>query len=246
MDNAPHPSASTHDWLAYLAHDFKVPLEHIRQIIPRLESLVFSDDIDRERLLQITRSLRRELAAAESLRSGILAHLDLDSTETRFASVRLDEVLQIVVNSLEMDADLKEIELDYRKPAVPLHVQGDATLLSRVFQNLILNAIENTPRLGFVGVEAEPVTDRVRVVVSDTGPGIPATQMRRLIDSAHQPGPQEVNRPDGRGLGLTFVRRVLDLHRGYIVAEPGSQQGSCLIVELSLNGISFLADQSAN
>jgi len=238
MDNAPLLSASTHDWLAYLAHDFKVPLEHIRQIIAILESLAFSEDIDRERLLQISTTLRRELGAAENLRSGIVAHLDLDSTESRFALVRLDEVLEMVVNRLEMDADLKEIELDYRMPAAPLHVEGDATLLSRVFQNLLLNAIENTPRLGFVGVETETIADRVHVIVSDTGPGLPVQLIRRLLDPAHRPGLQEGIPPDGRGLGLTFVRRALDLHQGHILAEPGDHEGSRLIVELALHGIS--------
>jgi signal transduction histidine kinase len=144
-----------------------------------------------------------------------------------------------------MDADLKEIELDYQMPATPIQVRGDAALLSRVFQNLVLNAIESTPRLGFVGIEVEAVGDRARVIVSDSGPGIPGHVMRRLTDPAALSISENGVRPNGRGLGLIFVRRALELHGGRIVAEPGHEEGSRLVVELSLTAISSLAARSA-
>jgi len=231
MGNAPHPSSPRLDWLSYLAHDFKVPLEHIRQNVFALESMATADEPSRDQLVDIAGAIRRELQEAESLRSSLAAHLELDTSEPQFHPVRLDEVVHQLAGRLDMDAALKEIELDFQAPPGPVFVEGDLALLSRLFQNVILNAIENTPRLGFVGVEIESGAEMVRVIVSDTGPGIPADIQHRLVDGPEQPAPNRERRPDGRGLGLAFVRRVIDLHGGRARIEPGLDEGSRFIIE---------------
>jgi hypothetical protein len=75
MDHSSHLPTPVNDWLAYLAHDFKVPLEQIRQTVGILESLALDAATYRDRLLEIASTIRREVAEAENLRSGIAAHL---------------------------------------------------------------------------------------------------------------------------------------------------------------------------
>lgn len=234
MGNAPHPSSPRLDWLSYLAHDFKVPLEHIRQNVYALESMATAEDPSRDQLVDIADAIRREVQEAEFLRSSLAAHLALDASEPQLHPVRLDEMVHQLADRLDMDAALKEIELDFQAPPSPVFVEGDLALLSRLFQNVILNAIEYTPRLGFVGIEIESVAEVVRVIVSDTGPGIPAEIQHRLVDGPALDAPKRERRPDGRGLGLAFVRRVIDLHGGHARIEPGPVEGSRFIIEFRI------------
>jgi len=234
MGNLSHSSSPRVDWLTYLAHDFKVPLEHIRQNVYALESMASAQEPSRDQLIDIADAIRRELREAESLRSSLAAHLELDASEPQFHPVRLDEVVHQLTDRLDMDAALKEIELDFQAPASPVFVEGDVALLSRLFQNVILNAIEYTPRLGFVGIEIESAAKAVRVIVSDTGPGIPADIQHRLVDDPALVAPNRERRPDGRGLGLAFVRRVIDLHGGHARIEPGPVEGSRFIIEFRI------------
>lgn len=231
MGNAPHPSSPRLDWLSYLAHDFKVPLEHIRQNVYALESMATAEEPSRDQLVDIAGAIRRELQEAESLRSSLAAHLELDASEPQFHPVRLDEIVHQLAGRLDMDATLKEIELDFRAPPGPVFVEGDLALLSRLFQNVILNAIENTPRLGFVGIEVQSSPGIVRVIISDSGPGLPADVERRLLDHPTAAPSHDAPRRDGRGLGLEFVRRVVDLHHGRILIETGVPESSRFIIE---------------
>jgi signal transduction histidine kinase len=90
-------------------------------------------------------------------------------------------------------------------PAPP---RFDAEQMHRALDNLILNAIENTPPGGTVKVEADNRDGRVTLRVRDTGPGVPENIRERLFE------PFVTGRPDGTGLGLAIVREIAHAHGG--------------------------------
>jgi signal transduction histidine kinase len=110
----------------------------------------------------------------------------------------------------------------------PLWVNGDAEQLNQVFVNLLLNAIEATPSSGSIYVSAHPVPEAatIRVIISDTGPGIAGEIMMRLFE------PFATTRPKGTGLGLPICRRIVTEHKGTIVAGTRESGGAELTVEL--------------
>ena len=113
----------------------------------------------------------------------------------------------------------------------------DATLLRQVILNLLTNALNVTPPGGQIGISSVTVGDRWRVIIEDTGPGLPADRIEDVFQPfvrVPQGPPHET--PGGTGLGLAICRSILDLHKGTIRAEnrdPGP--GLRVIFEIKLS-----------
>jgi signal transduction histidine kinase len=104
----------------------------------------------------------------------------------------------------------------------PTQLWFDAEQMHRALDNLILNAVQNTPAGGLVKVDADSRDGRLRFRVRDTGPGVPESIRERLFE------PFVTGRPDGTGLGLAVVREIARAHGGtsgprQIAAEPPSR-----------------------
>lgn len=233
MDTTRLFSSPTHEWFSYNLHDLKAPLGRISKLLHPLESLSPADEIpDREELNRISLEIRKELDESLRLCVAIAGHLALDDLRPVFSSLSMEDLIQRVLPSLKIEADEKEVELDYRPQLGDLRVNGEMDLLARALQNLVRNAIEYTPQYGFVGIEANQQEDVIRLEVSDSGPGLPESAPQWLFEPKFGTGPGERSVLDGRGLGLALVSRVITLHGGRIYVESASGEGSRFIVEL--------------
>jgi signal transduction histidine kinase len=129
---------------------------------------------------------------------------------------RLRDVVEAGFQPLAASAEAigVEVKIDIA-PAVELPL--DRSPMERVFQNLIVNAIEAMPHGGAVNVRAEARTGEVVVSVDDTGPGIPAAIMADLFQPFVTAG-----KANGVGLGLALSRKTVLSHGGELWVEPGT------------------------
>jgi signal transduction histidine kinase/DNA-binding response OmpR family regulator len=142
---------------------------------------------------------RSEFAARESL-------------EYCISMVRERALKQRILLSLEVD------------PQVGL-LDADRLRFRQVVLNLLSNAVKFTPEGGRVGVRAAVHDQELVVEVTDTGPGVPVEDRRRIFD-AFQQGARHPEQTEGTGLGLTLSKRILELHGGRIWVESETGKGS--------------------
>ncbi len=117
----------------------------------------------------------------------------------------------------------------------PLHLDADPVRLGQVFSNLLNNAAKYTPRGGHIGLTAEREGSDAVVRVRDDGIGIPADMLARVFEMFTQVDRASDQSQGGLGIGLTLVRRLVDLHDGSIEARSdGPGRGSEFIVRLPL------------
>src|SRR5262249_22166316 len=118
-------------------------------------------------------------------------------------------------------------------PGEEARVEGDPERLVQVFANLLENAAKDTPEHGTVWVSAEPVGDGMGVDVRDTGVGFDSDLVPRIFDLFVQ-GDTALDRAHGGlGIGLTIVRRLVELHGGRVEARSaGAGRGSEFVVHL--------------
>jgi signal transduction histidine kinase len=107
---------------------------------------------------------------------------------------------------------------------------GDGDQLREVFLNLGQNALQAMPNGGTLGVEVGQEGDRVRIDVTDSGPGIPEAQ-RELIFL-----PFISTKADGLGLGLPIVRRIVEEHGGSVACQNRAGGGAAFVVRLPAGG----------
>ena len=115
----------------------------------------------------------------------------------------------------------------------PLHLEGDGTRLSQVFQNLLDNAAKYTPSGGTITLRAELRGDRIVVSVRDTGIGISPEAKARVFELFTRVHPSDHIKTSGLGIGLSLARKLIELHMGEIeVRSEGVGTGSEFIVTL--------------
>ncbi len=190
------------------AHELRTPLAAIAaqaQVAERAR-----DTAEREHAIrQLVAGSRRATRLVDQLLT--LARLDPDNA-TANETVRLDRLAEDVCAAHGAEAMEKSIALEL--DAVPATVTGSTDMLRILLRNLVDNAIRYTPAGGCVTVAVAPGL----ITVTDTGPGIPAAERRRVFDRFHRLAGQEA---EGSGLGLSIVARIAERHGATIELRDG-------------------------
>ncbi len=167
-------------------------------------------------------ALINDLLEIERLESGRI--------EFEFTELNLEEVLQNVARSLQVNAEQKGLEF-VTEIASGLKVRGDRDRLTQVFLNLVSNAIKYTPA-GTVELKAYREDDTVVVAVRDTGIGLSESDMRKLFQKFFRSDNPYVRKAGGTGLGLSIAKAIVERHNGTITVTSQLGQGSTFTVRL--------------
>jgi two-component system, OmpR family, heavy metal sensor histidine kinase CusS len=145
--------------------------------------------------------------------------------------VRLDEVVEDIAEHMRVVAEEKGVTLE-TDGIVPSQINGDEDQLRRLLFNLLDNAIKFTPATGTVTVESACVDARVRIVVSDTGIGIPPEHLPNVFKRFYRVDPARGRDVGGAGLGLAIARSIAEAHGGSIELESTVGKGTRAILTL--------------
>jgi len=221
------------EMVASVSHDIRTPLT---ALTGQLETIKLkASELDKAQHDQL---VERAIHNAEHLKrlTDSLAEVSLlDSPEFRAEPepTALGELADDVTQRFARHAEEKQITLsaDYtdRLPLLEL----DAGLIERALVNLIDNALRVTPIGGQVTVAVGEMDDKIRLQVSDTGPGIDQKDQERVFDLFYQANAHRSNRGSS-GLGLSVVRRVAELHDGQVGLESSLGNGSTFYIDLPL------------
>ncbi len=114
-------------------------------------------------------------------------------------------------------------------------ISGEAVYIEETLTNLLLNAVKYTPPQGHVNITVTDLGDHVQIVFSDTGIGIPASEMPHIFEEFYRASNARATQRDGTGLGLAFAKQVIERHGGTITAEQNQPCGTVLTVVLPKN-----------
>jgi signal transduction histidine kinase len=122
-----------------------------------------------------------------------------------------------------MDVSLEEVE-----------IVADEDLLSQVWMNLITNGIKFTPEGGGMHIELFQKNEKIQFRVTDTGIGIPQEDQTRIFERFYKTDKSRTRASGGSGLGLSIVKKIVDLHKGTIEVESELGAGTTFIVCLPM------------
>jgi len=223
------------EYLAFVAHDLRTPLNAISLAASLLE-LTFPSAGETAEMPQIFSILRRNVQNLEGLVHKVLEENTNLLTEMGVKLERREfdlwPLIEALIHDLHPVAGTDSTALINKVP-VNLVVYADASLLRRVFQNLIANAISYTPR-GEVIIGAMQTSDggAVECFVRDNGVGIPADRCRSVFDK-HETDP---DKDGGLGLGLAIVKTFIEAHDGKVNVESDLGVGSTFRLTLPGRG----------
>jgi CheY-like chemotaxis protein/two-component sensor histidine kinase len=149
--------------------------------------------------------------------------------------VDLRSVLDSALEASRPQVDASNHDMRVSCSAAPIWVVGDPSRLAQVISNLINNAAKYTPARGRIDVALEEADQQAIVRVTDNGAGIPVDMLDRVFDMFTQVNRTLDRAQGGLGIGLSLVRRLVDLHGGSVsAASPGLDKGSTFTIRLPM------------
>lgn len=219
------------EFLATLAHELRNPLAPVRNAVqvlrlkgPDEPELRWGRDVIDRQIEHLTRLIDDLMDISRITRNKL---------ELRRQRIALADVIQGAIESSRPIVEQSNHLLIVSLPAPPIYLNGDLVRLAQVFLNLLINAAKYTDRGGRIWLSVEVAGDEAVVSVKDSGMGIAPEKLPRLFDMFFQVDLTLERSRGGLGIGLSLVRRLVELHGGRVEARSqGIGKGSEFIVRL--------------
>jgi signal transduction histidine kinase len=221
------------EFLAMLAHELRNPLAPIRNAV-RVLRVRGSTEPSVQRSWDI---IERQVACLARLIEDLLdiSRISRGKLELRKERVELADVLGTAIESSRPLIEQHGHELSVTLPPEPMYLEADAVRLAQVFMNLLNNAAKYTEQGGRIWLTAETNGNQALVRVKDTGIGIPPENLAHLFEMYYQIEHARERSAGGLGIGLTLVRRLVEMHSGTVEARSeGAGKGTEFVVHMPL------------
>ncbi len=221
------------EFLATLAHELRNPLAPIRSGLQILQ-LTGGTAEDAVEILKI---MERQMDQMVRLVDDLLdvSRINHGKLEVRRTPTTLDVVIQSAVETSRPVIEEMNHELTVTLPQSPIPLDADLTRLAQVFLNLLNNAAKYGERDGHIWLTAEREGNEAVISVRDSGIGIAPEEQSRIFEMFSQADHSLAKAQGGLGIGLTLVRRIVELHGGHVtVHSEGLGKGSEFVVRLPI------------
>jgi diguanylate cyclase len=219
------------EFLATLSHELRTPLNVIVGRTYMLRAVAH----DPAQVLDGADAIARNGEALTRLVEDLLdvSRMTLGGVTLEWQSLDLAALLEQAASGIRPGAEAKAVRLVVNRDSRPSRVMGDPMRLQQVIWNLLTNAVKFTAPGGEVRADVRRQGRDVVLAVADTGQGIEPAFLPHVFDMFRQAEPLSTRTYGGLGIGLSIVRRLVELHGGRVAAtSPGVGRGATFTVSL--------------
>ena len=159
-----------------------------------------------------------------------LSQLEENDGEILFEEVNLTELASDCVQSLQINAQSRTVDLHLAAPEAPIYIKGNKSLLEELLYNLCDNAIRYNKPQGSVTVTLHPEQGGTALQVADTGIGIPEKYRERIFERFFRVDKSRSKETGGTGLGLAIVKHIAQVHNAPVELDSVEGQGTTITV----------------
>lgn len=212
-----------------MAHEFRTPLTNIS-----LAANFLAKDISgpkSEKMLDIiSRENSKLIEQVERVLH--LAKLDNRKYELNREQIHLKSLLTAVRHDLEIQIDERGATVNIESVPSDLEIYGDRQHLTNVFRNLMENALKYAGDRPRISISTKEQKEGIMISFEDNGVGIPASQHEQIFEKFRRVQTGNIHAEKGFGLGLTYVKKIIELHKGFIHVDSEVNKGSCFTIYL--------------
>jgi len=230
LDRLQYSFMRQRDFLFDTSHELKTPLTTIRLAVDEIACL--DDDKLTSPVRHNLLRLKNQVLRMERLVKDLLNLSSLETLSTIEAHpVEISKLLLSLVEEYRFLADSRKIEMDIRFPK-GIVIQADGKKLNRAFSNILDNAIKYNEKGGRVELTGNISASGLTVMIGNTGPGVAEAETSKIFDQFYRVEKSRSTEHGGSGLGLSIVKRIVELHGGSVKFESNIGQWSRLTVTL--------------
>ncbi|WP_299518462.1 HAMP domain-containing sensor histidine kinase, partial [uncultured Flavobacterium sp.] len=222
------------DFINNMTHEFKTPIATINLALDAIKNPKVIEDKEKvHRYLQMIRDENKRMHAQVE---NVLRISKLEKRELEINKEPLD------VNEIINDAiDHVSLIVEDREGTIKKHFQANRTTVllndvhfTNVFVNILDNAVKYSPEKPIIDIYTENIKDFLIIKIKDHGAGMSKVAQKRIFEKFYREHTGDIHNVKGHGLGLAYVKRIVEEHNGQISVESEKGKGSTFILKLPL------------
>lgn len=229
------------EFVSNVSHELRTPITAIKGFA---ETLLSGAMNDKETAMSFLQIIHDESNRLNRLIEDTLALSKIESKRVpmQFTPIDMELFIGNTVEMVRQVADKRKIEVEHSFEG-HVFIEADEDHLRQIMINLLSNAITYTPEGGRIKVIVQPFSlgndsttenEKVRIIVKDTGMGIPKKDIPRIFERFYRVDKARSRSSGGTGLGLSIVKHLVELHRGTVKVESTVSVGTSFIIELPM------------
>ena len=223
------------EFLGLVSHKLKTPATAISLFI---QNIANDDDLNAPAFRQMLKMVKAETEHLEHLIEDLLyfSNVILHQDELRLETVDLGKAARQVAEFYSPEAKKKQqhFSINIASPFPLYPLQLDRTRINFVMRALLDNAIKFTPEEGSIQIQASLEKETAKLIIHDTGPGIPDAEIKKVFNKFYQVDPSNTGQIRGFGLGLYYAREFVRSMNGELTLESQPDFGTVASIELPL------------
>jgi len=229
-----HISEIKTDFINNMTHEFKTPIATINLALDAIKNPKVIDDKEKvQRYLQMIRDENKRMHAQVEnvLRISKLEKKELDISKE---SNNIHEIIEEAIEHVNLI-------IEDRQGTITTHFDANRTTVllndvhfTNVLVNILDNAIKYSPEIPVIDIYTENVKDFVIIKIKDQGAGMSKVAQKRIFEKFYREHTGDLHNVKGHGLGLAYVKRIVEDHNGEVYVESEKGKGSTFIIKLPL------------
>lgn len=228
-------SEMKNDFINNMTHEIKTPISTISLACEALkEEEVKKNTLLTDNYLRVINDENNRLGgiAEKILQAAII---EKDSFKLKREKVNVHDIIDTIISNMGIQIEVKDGKILKNYGAIRPIINADKTHLTNAIMNLLDNANKYTPRKPVIGISTENYSEGIMICITDNGIGISKENQKKIFDKLYRVPTGNVHDVKGFGLGLSYVKNIVELHGGRISVESELKQGSkfCLLLPFS-------------
>lgn len=222
------------DFINNMTHEFKTPIATINLALDAMRNpMIYDNKETMQRYLKMIRDENKRMHAQVEnvLRISKLEKRDLNIKKER---LKLHDLIEDAITHVELIVEDRGGYIKTHFDAQKSSILANESHFTNVLVNILDNAIKYSPEAPKIDIFTENVKNNVVVKIQDQGSGMSKAALKRVFEKFYREHTGNIHNVKGHGLGLSYVKRMIDDHQGQIFVESEKGKGSTFIIKLQL------------
>jgi signal transduction histidine kinase len=222
------------DFINNMTHEFKTPIATINLALDSIKNPKIIDD--KEKVTRYLRMIREENKRMHAQVENVLRISKLEKNELNISKegINLHDLIEDAISHVELIVEDRKGHVETGLMATKSSVLANETHFINVLVNILDNAIKYSPEAPKITVETVNVGNNILVSIKDEGSGMSKAAVKRVFEKFYREHTGNIHNVKGHGLGLAYVKRIVEDHSGHISVTSEKEKGSTFTIKLPL------------
>lgn len=222
------------DFINNMTHEFKTPIATINLALDAIKNPKVIDD--KERVARYLQMIRDENKRMHAQVENVLRISKLEKNELNISKDRVDlhELIEDAITHIELIVEDRKGYIHTHLDAEQASVLANETHFTNVIVNILDNAVKYSPETPKIDIYTENAGTNIILKIKDKGSGMSKAAQKHVFEKFYREHTGNIHNVKGHGLGLAYVKRMVEDHQGHISVESEKDKGSTFIIKLPL------------